>query len=128
MGAQSLILVSRSGRVSDDEKLQQMFKELQASPATVHAWSCDVADAGKTREMLKKTKSMEAALQSVVHAAGIIDFCELGNLTTESMDAVFKPKLLGAWNLHSEINSGEVDLAAFVLFSSVSSLVGLCEA
>ena len=44
------------------------------------------------------------------------------------MDAVFKPKLLGAWNLHSEINSGEVDLAAFVLFSSVSSLVGLCEA
>ena len=118
-----MILVSRSGRVSDDEKLQQMFKELQASPATVHAWSCDVADAGKTREMLKK-----AALQSVVHAAGIIDFCELGNLTTESMDAVFKPKVLGAWNLHSEINSGEVDLAAFVLFSSVSSLVGLCEA
>ena len=124
MGAKHLLLVSRSGRVSNDEKLQQMFAELQASPATVHAWSCDVADAAKTRDMLKKTKSLDVPLQSVVHAAGIIDFCELGNLTTESMNAVFKPKVLGAWNLHSEIASGDA-LAAFVLFSSVSSLVGL---
>ena len=125
MGARSLLLVSRSGRVSSDEKLQQMFADLQASSAEVHAWSCDVADAAKTREMLQKAKSMDGPLRSVVHAAGIIDFCEVGNLTTDSMNAVFKPKVSGAWNLHSGASEDSADLAAFVLFSSVSSLVGL---
>ena len=124
MGAGSLLLVSRSGRVANDDKLQQMFSELQASSATVHAWSCDVADAAKTRELLKKAKALDVPLRSVVHAAGIIDFCEVASLTSESMSAVFKPKVLGAWNLHSELGTSE-DLAAFVLFSSVSSLVGL---
>ena len=37
-----------------DEKLQGMFDALSGSAGvTVHAWSCDVADAGKTRQMLK---------------------------------------------------------------------------
>lgn len=55
MGAQQLILVSRSGRTpAGDEKLQGMFDALSGSTGvTVHAWSCDVADAGKTRDMLK---------------------------------------------------------------------------
>ena len=55
MGAQQLILVSRSGRSpAGDEKLQGMFDALSGSAGvTVHAWACDVADAGKTRQMLK---------------------------------------------------------------------------
>ena len=53
MGAQQLILVSRSGRTPADEKLQGMFDALSGSGVTVHAWSCDVADAQKTRDMLK---------------------------------------------------------------------------
>lgn len=56
MGAQHLILVSRSGRVATgDTTLQQTFDALTSGPnsPTVHAWSCDVADASKTKEMLK---------------------------------------------------------------------------
>ena len=54
MGGEHLILVSRSGRVpAGDEKLQGMFEALNNSKATVHAWSCDVADGNKTRDMLK---------------------------------------------------------------------------
>lgn len=85
MGAQQLILVSKSGRTpAGDEKLQGMFDALSGSTGvTVHAWSCDVADAGKTRDMLKKAKALEVPLQNVVHAAGIIDFCEVGKLTVE---------------------------------------------
>lgn len=55
MGAKTLILVSRSGRVAaGDAQLQEMFDALSASgDVTVHAWSCDVADGVKTKEMLK---------------------------------------------------------------------------
>lgn len=54
MGAEHLILVSRSGRTpAGDEKLQGMFDALSSSSVTVHAWSCDVADGTKTREMFK---------------------------------------------------------------------------
>ena len=54
MGCKTLVLLSRSGRVaSGDAQLQQMFDALSSSGCTVHAWSCDVADGGKTKEMWK---------------------------------------------------------------------------
>ncbi|CAJ1440834.1 unnamed protein product, partial [Effrenium voratum] len=126
IGAKTLILVSRSGKTpAGDEKLQQMFQALSSSSATVHAWSCDVADAAKTKEMLQKARSLDAPLKNVVHAAGIIDFCEVTKLTVEGMNSVFKPKVSGAWNLHSGSSSDAKTLNSFVLFSSVSSLIGL---
>ena len=60
MGAQQLVLVSRSGKTpAGDEQLQAMFQALSESKATVHAWCCDVADAGKTKEMLKRLARVE---------------------------------------------------------------------
>ncbi|CAK9054933.1 unnamed protein product [Durusdinium trenchii] len=128
MGAKTLILVSRSGRVAaGDAQLQEMFDALSASgDVTVHAWSCDVADGVKTKEMLKKAKALDVPLRNVVHAAGIIDFCEVGKLTVEGMNSVFKPKVSGAWNLHSGIDAQDAkEMHSFVLFSSVSALIGL---
>jgi hypothetical protein len=62
-------------------------------------------------------------LRGVVHAAGVLDDGVLGVLTTERVDAVLRPKLDGAWHLHR--STQDIDLDFFVLFSSVSGVMGL---
>ena len=34
----------------------------------------------------RKAKALDVPLQNVVHAAGLIDFCEVGKLTVEGAD------------------------------------------
>ena len=46
------------------------------------------------------------------------------NQTAESIDTVFNAKVRGAWNLHQVSLSLSLKLDYFVIFSSVSSIVG----
>jgi hypothetical protein len=38
---------------------------------------------------------------------------------------VIAPKLDGAWNLHHATETAGIDLEAFVLFSSMSAMIGI---
>ncbi len=57
---------------------------------------------------------------AVVHAAGVLADGTIESLTRERADAVLRPKVDGAWHLH-ELTG---DLAAFIMFSSASGLLG----
>jgi pimaricinolide synthase PimS1 len=70
-----------------------------------------------------KKKVPDQPLCGIVHAAGILDFCELGEQTAERLDATFKPKCDGALHLHEHTKDMNLDL--FLVFSSISALVGL---
>ncbi len=114
-GARQLLLVSRGGRKS----VAKLAKELTGLGAKVRAAACDVADRDALAKVLA-TVPADHPLTAVVHAAGVLDDGVLTALTPERLDAVLRPKVDGALNLH-ELATG---VAAFVLFSSISGVLG----
>ncbi|MGC7095470.1 SDR family NAD(P)-dependent oxidoreductase [Amycolatopsis lurida] len=118
-GVRHLLLASRSGPQSPGAtELQASLSELGASVTVV---ACDVADAAALAETLASIPA-EHPLTAVIHAAGVLDDGLVGSLTQERLDAVLRPKVDAAWNLHAATRS--LDLSVFALYSSVSSVTG----
>ncbi|WP_444843239.1 SDR family NAD(P)-dependent oxidoreductase [Amycolatopsis kentuckyensis] len=82
---------------------------------------CDVADRAALAQVLAGIPA-EHPLTSVVHAAGVLDDGVVTALTPERLDTVLRPKVDGALNLHELTR--DTALSAFVLFSSVSGVLG----
>ncbi|MFG2792451.1 SDR family NAD(P)-dependent oxidoreductase [Streptomyces sp. NPDC048419] len=117
-GVRHLLLTGRRGpQAPDAEELRLELEELGADVVRIVA--CDAADRGGLAEVID---GCQPPLTAVVHAAGVIDDGVLPALTPERMASVLRPKADAAWHLH-ELTQ-ELDLSAFVLFSSVSGLLG----
>ncbi|MFJ6217177.1 SDR family NAD(P)-dependent oxidoreductase [Streptomyces sp. NPDC092296] len=118
-GVRHLLLLSRSGDSAPGAAA--LARELGAAGAEVRFAACDAAD----REALGRALAAVPAarpLGAVFHLAGVLDDGTVESLTEERLDAVLRPKADAALHLH-ELTRG-ADLAAFVLFSSVTGVTG----
>jgi NADPH:quinone reductase-like Zn-dependent oxidoreductase/acyl carrier protein len=118
-GARHLLLASRSGgKAEGAEELEDELGKLGAE-ATIAA--CDVSDRAQLEELLAKVPAKHP-LGAVIHAAGAIEDATIEALGPAQIEAVFAPKADAAWHLHELTR--EMDLSAFVLFSSAAGVLG----
>ncbi len=117
-GVRHLVLTSRRGR--EAEGVAELEAELNALGARVTVAACDVADRTALAALLAQIPA-DRPLTGVVHTAGILDDGVIETLTPERVDAVLRPKVDAAWNLHELTR--DLDLSAFVMFSSAAAVL-----
>lgn len=116
-GVRHLLLTGRRGPQAPGAA--ELRTELEELGAEVRVVACDAGDRSALAEVIGLS---EPPLSAVVHAAGVLDDGVLDSLTPERMAAVLRPKADAAWHLHELTR--DLDLSAFVLFSSASGLLG----
>lgn len=115
-GAQHLVLVSRSGATGE------ALARLQKSGTEVIAMAADIACPEDADRVFSTIAQQMPPLRGVVHSAMVIEDCTLLQQSGETFQRVMAPKVAGSWNLHTR--TAKLDLDYFVLFSSVSAIVG----
>ncbi|MGW6951433.1 SDR family NAD(P)-dependent oxidoreductase [Streptomyces xanthophaeus] len=116
-GARHLLLVSRRGPAADG--VPELQAALEALGAQVRVAACDVADRAGLAQLIG---SLEQPLTAVIHTAGVLDDGVIESLTPAQVERVMRPKIDAALHLHEL--TADMDLSAFVLFSSVAALIG----
>ncbi|MFE2147650.1 beta-ketoacyl reductase, partial [Streptomyces sp. NPDC059456] len=118
-GVSRLLLTSRRGPAA--EGAAELAAELTELGAEVEIAACDTSDRDALAALLAAVPAAHP-LTGVIHMAGVLDDGILGSLTPERVTAVLRPKVDAALHLH-ELTAG-LDLAAFILFSSVAGVLG----
>ena len=119
-GARNLVLTGRTGAGTPDAR--HAVARLRRLGAKVHVVKADVADERDMARVFEKIERTATPLRGIFHAAMVLDDGLLTQLTPERFSRAMGPKAMGAWNLHAA--SAKLKLDHFVLFSSVSALVG----
>ncbi|WP_086003462.1 type I polyketide synthase [Nocardiopsis gilva] len=117
-GARNLLLVGRSPLTPERA---EAVRELRAT-AHVGYEVVDVADEpGMKRVLTEWAAQGRPSIRGVVHAAGVIEYADVTDLTEDDVSTMMRPKAHGAAVL-DRLFSGQ-DLDFFVLFSSGSALL-----
>lgn len=119
-GARHLALLSRRGVASTADAAA--IEAMRAAGVAITILAADVADSKSLADALRRLKKTAPPLRGVFHAAMVLLDATVAAMTSEELDAVLAPKVTGAWNLHTQTLALPLD--CFVLFSSISSLVG----
>ncbi|MFC7795549.1 SDR family NAD(P)-dependent oxidoreductase [Streptomyces cinereoruber] len=118
-GVRRLLLTSRRG--PEAPGADELVARLAEAGAEARVVACDTADREALAALVASVPA-EHPLTAVVHTAGVLDDGVVTALSAERLDTVMRPKAEAAFHLH-ELTAG-LDLAAFVVYSSVSGLIG----
>ncbi len=118
-GVRRLLLLSRTGQNAPGAA--ELVTELTAAGAIVTVTACDAADRDALAAVLD-TIPDEHPLTAVVHATGALADGLVASLTADGLAEVLRSKADAAWHLHELTR--DLDLAAFVLYSSAAGLLG----
>ena len=116
-GARRLCLIGRRA----NEAAKAELAGLAELGVNVRVEAIDVSDEGRLLPLLESLKR-DGNLRGVFHAAGVLDDGVLLQQSAERLNAVVRPKLVGAVLL--DCHTRDVPLDYFVSFSSLSAIIG----
>lgn len=119
-GARHLVLLGRSATLAPDA--QETVERMRRAGADVRTEAADVTDPAAMERVIRGIEAGPYPLRGVIHAANVYNDGYLAQMSEEGFRRVYDPKALGAWNLHRLTRSVPLDF--FVLFSSISAIVG----
>lgn len=119
-GAVNIALLSRSGLKNANTMLE--VEKMKKKGVNVHVYSADISKLHELEQVFNKIKEDLPTLIGIFHGAMVLDDGFLLDMNEDRFMNVLKPKVDGAMNLH--LLSKELELDHFVLFSSISSLIG----
>jgi acyl transferase domain-containing protein/NADPH:quinone reductase-like Zn-dependent oxidoreductase/NAD(P)-dependent dehydrogenase (short-subunit alcohol dehydrogenase family)/acyl carrier protein len=120
-GAGRVVLASRRGR-GDGAELLELQQFAGRMGAEVVCEALDVTEPAAVQALVARLVADAVPLRGIIHSAMVLDDAPLAELTFDSLARVMNAKAIGAWHLHQA--TLEVQLDFFVLFSSVSAMVG----
>jgi acyl transferase domain-containing protein/acyl carrier protein len=121
-GARHILLTGRTPLSSHHPKAK-VVHELQTR-ADVTYIEADAADPDTTRNALSIWQhDRKLSVRGIVHTAGILDGCEIADLTAAQLSPVTRPKAHGAYVLAALAEVPNLDFLVF--FSAGSALLGL---
>ena len=109
----------------DDDRVVRMIRgigRIESAGGHVMVAAADVTDLKQMRAVVREATKKFGAIHGVIHAAGISGSTPIGLKTTEELDQVMRPKVLGLAVLEQIFADRDLDFMA--LFSSVASLWG----
>ncbi|MFD1120215.1 SDR family NAD(P)-dependent oxidoreductase, partial [Sphaerisporangium aureirubrum] len=118
-GVRHLLLAGRQG--PDAPNAPEIHRQLTELGAEVTIAACDVADPAALAALLASVPE-DRPLTGVIHTAGVVADGTVTNLTPEQIDTVLLPKIVAAWNLHTQTRHLHLD--DFILFSSITGTIG----
>ncbi|ANZ15331.1 Erythronolide synthase, modules 1 and 2 [Streptomyces noursei ATCC 11455] len=119
IGAAHILVVSRRGRTADG--VEELVAEVEALGSAITVASCDVSDRDQLAGLIGSIDPQHP-LTAVFHTAAGLDDALIEHLGPEQVERAARSKVLGAKHLHEL--TAELDLSAFVLFSSFASAFG----
>lgn len=119
-GARHIALAGRSSILRPEA--QKALALMADEGVNVKVIRADVSQADRVREMIKDIEITMPPLKGIIHSAVVLDDGLLIHLNRERFERVMAPKVSGSWNLH--FYTKDLGLDFFVLFSSVSALIG----
>ena len=110
-----------------DAKRIRQIMNLEAQGAEVMVASADVSHLGQMKTVLKQARARFGDIHGVLHTAGVLNDGVIQLKDHHSVSEVWAPKVQGTLVLEAALKAvqGEAPLDFLVLFSSISSLVGL---
>jgi hybrid polyketide synthase/nonribosomal peptide synthetase FtdB len=133
-GARRLIMMSRAkfpprsewGHIAQDSSFAEqiaVIRGLEAKGATIHLAPVDVGNRAQLAAYIQSYRDEGwPPILGVIHSAGVVRDQLLQQMDFETYNLVLRPKVSGAWNLHSVF--ADMPLDFFILFSSTASLMG----
>jgi len=118
-GVRHLVLMGRSGALSPTAN--SAIEAMKQAGAEVIVAKADVTDSAQLQRVLADIPE-HAPLRGIIHGAMVLDDGLVVQLNSERMHKVMTPKMIGAWNLHTQTLNAPLDF--FVMFSSFTSIVG----